>query len=190
MQTFVLLLCRIDIWANNKKQVPVNYSIFITRCLSENELYSVHWETVNTCSQYLISFSLTIEMADCDGGGVKLFNLSRKIYQNIGIFPLEPNQNRRFINLKKWFLVFCHVQMLITPAAYLVLEANSLIECGMIFFNCSSVALSILVYLTMIWQMRSILSFIENCELFIGRSKYHHIGRCMFGSTTETLDLL
>lgn len=113
-------------------------------------------------------------MADRDKVEIKLFRFVQKVYQNIGIFPLKSNQSRRrrfSINLRKWLLIFCHAQLFITSAAYLLLEANSNIEYGMTFFICSTVALSMFVYSILVWQMRNILNFIENCEQFMGKSE-------------------
>lgn len=106
-----------------------------------------------------------------DGDGtIKLFQFFQKTYQDIGILPPQSNPYRS-INLKKWFILFGHAKCIITSAGYLVFEANSMIEYGMVFYICVSTVLTITFYLTLLWKMETILSFIENCERFVAKSK-------------------
>lgn len=104
------------------------------------------------------------------GGGdgtVELFRFIQKTYQDIGIIPPRPNENHCSFNAKKWYFLFCLAQFFISAAAYLLFEANSIIEYGMVFYTCSTTVFSSVVYLILIWQRENILDFIANCEGFI-----------------------
>lgn len=106
------------------------------------------------------------------GGTIELFSFIQKVYQDIGIFPPKSNQSpKSHINLKNWFILFCLVQFFISTAAFLF-HANSMIEYGMVFFACTTTVLSITVYLIIVWQMKNILKYIENCERFVEKSEY------------------
>lgn len=91
----------------------------------------------------MVSLSLTINMS---GSGridtIKLFKTTQKAYHDIGILPPKSNQNRSVINSKNWFIIFSHAQFFITSAAYLMFEANSIIEFEMVSFTCSSILAS------------------------------------------------
>lgn len=112
-------------------------------------------------------------MAGCDT--IKLFKFVQKIYQFIGISPSkfkERSRRGRIINAKNWFIIGCHVQYFLSTVAYLLFEANSMIEYGMVFYTCTTVPLSLVLYLILIWTMESFSNYIENCERFIEKSEY------------------
>lgn len=98
---------------------------------------------------------------------IKLFTFNRNIFKNIGIPPPESDTT----NSKKWFFIFCQAQLFVLSAAFLVFEESSMIEFGLAFFTCTTVALCFTAYLIQIWQMQNILNHIENCKQFIEKSE-------------------
>lgn len=123
---------------------------------------------------FLISISLssTIDMAGETVPKTELFKFTQKFFQDIGIDPPPSNQTHSRITSKNWIFLSPLVQFLISSAAYLLIEANSIIEYGIVFSNCLSAAICIILYLILIWRMNFFLSYIENCEQFIANSKY------------------
>lgn len=120
---------------------------------------------------FLISFSLTCNVTRAFGGEMKLFKFVQNTCQSIGILSFELNPNRSPINWKHDFFHFCEVQFFVSSAAFLLFEANSMIDYGMASFNCLTILLCIILYLILFWQMNNILNFIDNCERFIGKRK-------------------
>lgn len=56
--------------------------------------------------------------------------------------------------------------------AFLVYDAKSMGECGIIFFFSIGVAEGLAAYFITLWKMDDILLFIKNCEEFIAKSKH------------------
>lgn len=123
------------------------------------QLHRWHFRLIN----WLVYRSAAI-MASCDK--IELFKFVRKTYQDIGIFPPESNPNFNSINLKNGLFSFCLIQFLISTAAYLWFEAESMIEYGIICYTCTTIIFSLAVYLIFLWQSRNILIYIENFERF------------------------
>lgn len=112
---------------------------------------------------------MTVIMA----GGVKiqLFKFIQNTYQAIGIYPPESNQNRNLNNWKKWFNLFCLAQFFITSASYVLFEAKTMIEYGMVFFTCATVVASTIIYLVLFSQLKNTSNYIGNCERFFEKSE-------------------
>lgn len=108
---------------------------------------------------------------DTSGKTVKLFKFIRKTFQFIGFHALASNQSHR-INSKIWINIFCLAQFLFSTTAFLLFDANSMMEYGMEFFTCITLIATMILYLTLVWQMGNILNYIENCEQFIGKSEF------------------
>lgn len=119
-----------------------------------------------------ISFSLSIDMASRGGGTIKLFRFIQKTYKYIGIYPPKPNDIRSPIILKNWLVLLCEAQFFISSIAFLMFEANSMIEFGMASFMSATVLLCSVLYLVLFWEMKNILDFIGNCERFIEKSEF------------------
>lgn len=106
-------------------------------------------------------------------GTIKLFKFTQKTYEVIGAPLPKSNQNRScIINSKKCFYLLSLAQFFISSAAYLLFEANSMIEYGMVFFTCLTVIVALIQYLIFLWEMKNILNFIKNCERFAAKSEY------------------
>lgn len=103
---------------------------------------------------------------------IKLFSFIQKTYHDTGINPPTCNQNRSSINSKNWIILCCLTLILLPSTAYLLLEANSLIEYGMAFFICVTVIGLFIVYLIPLWESKTIFNFIENSEQFIEKSEF------------------
>lgn len=116
-----------------------------------------------------------MNMAAAVGVKIHLFKFTQKAYQDIGIIPFQTNQKRSFVNSKNLFFLYLFAVSIASSAAYLLFEACSIIEYGMVFFTCTTVVLIFIEYLIILWQMENILSYIENCERFIEKSGYQDI---------------
>lgn len=102
---------------------------------------------------------------------IKLFGFIKKTYENIGIFRPQLSQNNKLINFKTGLILVGEAQFFTSAVAYLLFEANSIVEYGMVFFTCTSTCLSITKYLLLSWQMTNIFNYIGNCEQFIEKSE-------------------
>lgn len=115
-------------------------------------------------------------MAVDSGDKIKLFKFIQKTYHGIGIFSPKSNQIPSSINSKNWLNLFCHMEFLISSIAYLLFEANSMIEYGLAFYICTTVLTSLIFYLIPLGESENILNFIQNCEQFINdKSEYKHL---------------
>lgn len=118
----------------------------------------------------LVSSSLTIKMVG--RGKIHLFKFTQQTCQLIGIFPFKSKLKSKFhSNAKYCSFLFCLTMSFISSAVYLLFEANSIIEYGITSFSCVTIVLSFIAYLIFLLQTKHILSYIENCERFIGKSK-------------------
>lgn len=113
----------------------------------------------------LISSPLIINMARRIT--IKLFKITQQICRNIGIFPPESNQNRTLTRFNYWAILLSLVQLFISSAAYLMLEANSLMEYGIVFYSCTTLGFCFFLYLVFIWQVEIISKYIRDFEKFI-----------------------
>lgn len=107
------------------------------------------------------------------GGGdkIELFKFIKTIFQHIGLVSSQSKPIRRSFNWKNWFFLIGNAQFFISSAAYLLLEANSLLEYGRVFCNCTLVIAATAFYFLLLWQLDNILIYIRNCEGFIEKSK-------------------
>lgn len=121
----------------------------------------------------LFSLSLTLAMAAGNDGSrtIELFKFIQKTYQDIGIYRPQSDRTRIPVNSKNWFLIFSYAEFFISSAAYLLFEANSMIEYEMTSFICLTVLLCVSLCLISFWQMRNVFHFIGNCERFIKQSE-------------------
>lgn len=106
------------------------------------------------------------------GDKIELFKFIKKTYRRIGIDPL---QKRRRTNAKNCFMIYSLAISFVSPAVYLLLEANSMFDYGITVFSCSTEALSFTTYLILFWQAKNFSHFIENYERFIETSEYEAI---------------
>lgn len=102
---------------------------------------------------------------------VKLFNFLQKYYRTVGIHSPQSNQIRCPFNWKNVFFVICLVKSISTTTAYLLFQAETIIDIGISIFFLACLILGLTLYLIPIWQMGNITEFIESCETFIATSK-------------------
>lgn len=117
--------------------------------------------------RYTISLLLTANMA----GTIKLFSFDRKYYHIFGIYPPQSSQNGPSFNSRNWIFVFSHALLFFPSAGFFVHDAESMLEYGISFLAASIAVAAMIVYLSMIRQMKNIWPFIENCERFIKKSE-------------------
>lgn len=115
----------------------------------------------------IISYSAAIMASS-----IRLFQFNQKFHRFIGIYSSHPNQEQYSLNLKNFICFIVLTQYGLTVGAYLVLEANSIVDYAFAFIGLISIAYCMLIYVLFIWQLENTLKFIENCERFIAKSKY------------------
>lgn len=113
-------------------------------------------------------FSLSATMAE----QIKLLKLTQKMYQDMGIYPPQSNQNRRSINWRNIFMLVSFIQLLISSFAFLIDEADSIVDAGTSFYVAITELCCIVYYLINMWKIPKILKLIEHYENFIEKSKF------------------
>lgn len=104
---------------------------------------------------------------------IKLFQFVRKFDQIFG-HPCQLNQKKQCSSnssAKTIFVISC-AQYMFATFAFLVFEAETMFDYGFVFFALVTIANSFAVYLIFVWQSENTLILIENCERFIGKSKF------------------
>lgn len=106
-------------------------------------------------------------------GPIKLFQFFQKFNQWIGIDASQPNQKSNIATiLNRSIFVLCSAQLMFSIAAFIVIEASSMFEFGLLVCMYLCAIVPIVIYLIFIWQYQNILEYIGNCENFIRKSKY------------------
>lgn len=109
-------------------------------------------------------------------GSVKLFQFFQQIHQLIGFSPQShPIQKYQetILYLIKTFLLLCCAQLILATAAFLALESQSILDFALAFYVLISLINGMVIYSVFIWESENTFEFIENCEGFIGKSKYY-----------------
>lgn len=114
-----------------------------------------------------ISLVSTVEMAE----SIKLFQFLQKFHQIIGIYPHQSNQKQRSTNWTKIVFLISFTEFLFTTIAFLLFEAKSMFDYGLVFYLLVSLINDSATYLILIWQSKNTLKFIENCVGFIEKSE-------------------
>lgn len=102
---------------------------------------------------------------------IKFLQFFQKFHRILGIYPSQQNQKPRSINSINVILLIFFVQMILTTAAFLLFEANSILDYGFASFMLSTLIMSIVNYSIFIWQAENTFKFIGHCEGFIEKSK-------------------
>lgn len=114
------------------------------------------------------SITLHLNMA---GRSIKLFQFNQKYCKTIGIQLPETNRKGCKYNWINLGFFICSIEFFITSSAYLLYDANSMAEYGIVFFVLTTVIECMVAYLISILKVKEISEFIENCEDFIEKSK-------------------
>lgn len=83
-------------------------------------------------------------------GSIQLFQFVQRFHQTIGIYPCQSNQKQHPINWTQAIFSICSAQSMLTTAAFLVFEAKSMFECGLVFFILITMINAIVIYLIFI----------------------------------------
>lgn len=102
---------------------------------------------------------------------LKLLQFTQKVYQEMGIYPSQSNQNWHSINWRNTFTLFSFVQLFIFSGAFLIFEAETVIDAGQSFYTTDTVLWSTIFYLIQWWKMSKILKLIEGFGNFIEKSE-------------------
>lgn len=105
------------------------------------------------------------------GGSIKLFQFTQNYCKAIGIRAQRSNRNCGTLNSKNWIFVVCSTQYGIATVAYLLYDAKSMCDYGVIFYTVFSIVLGFLTYFATVWKRKDIQQFTENCEAFIEKRK-------------------
>lgn len=102
---------------------------------------------------------------------LKLLHFTQEVYQDMGIYPRQSNLNWHSINWRIIFMLVSFIQMFIFSLAFLIFEADNIIDVGTAFYTVNSEFCCIVYYLVLMYKMPKILTLIENFEKFIKNSK-------------------
>lgn len=102
---------------------------------------------------------------------IKLFSFNRNHLRLIGIHPDRFDLDGSTFHIRNWIFIINCLAFSLPPAAFFSFEAKSMLEYGFSFFTASVGFFMICIYVAMVGQMKNTLTFIENCEGFIGKSK-------------------
>lgn len=104
-------------------------------------------------------------------GRLKLLQFTQKTYSNIGIYPSQSNQNGLPINWFNIFMMLSFIPMATFSLAFLLFEADDIVDAGLSFFAVNSEIFCAIYYLINMWKMPKILKLIESFERFIESSE-------------------
>lgn len=104
-------------------------------------------------------------------GSIKLFEFNQKHYRAIGIYPTQSNQKHSSFNSKNSIFLFCFIQFCISMTAFIIFEANNMLDYAIASFGLVTTTIIMAIYLLTLWQKENTVKFIENCEAFIEKSK-------------------
>lgn len=104
-------------------------------------------------------------------GSIKLFQSNLKYYYVIGIYSHASNANSHSINSRNKIFLVIYLLYILSSGAFLFFEAQTLLEFGISFFATISGIFQMAIYLHIVWHMKNLWEFIENCEGFIEKSK-------------------
>lgn len=105
------------------------------------------------------------------GRSINLFQFNQKFCEIIGVKLPEANPNGHIFNLINLGVVISLTVFIMPTAAYLLYDANSMAEYGIVFYILICGIEGMVVYFITIWEIDEILEFIENCEEFIEKSE-------------------
>lgn len=103
-------------------------------------------------------------------GKTKLFHSLRQLYQMLGIYSSETNQNFLF-NWKIVFIASSMILFFIGSFAFFLWEAETVDDYGSSFYTSISQLCTTNYYLILVWRMPAILELFKNFEDFIESSK-------------------
>lgn len=102
---------------------------------------------------------------------MELCHSVRKCFENLGIVPIQSNQNSSF-NSKNLFVLMCLLQMFLSSLAYLLFEAKSIGKLADSFYMILTSLACAIFFSICIWKIANILQLIREFEQFIGKSKF------------------
>lgn len=101
---------------------------------------------------------------------MKLFEIVRKLFNILGIFPCQENINRTF-HMKNVAILLYQIIVITTTGSYLVFRAESIYECGELVFVCMSHFICLYGRMTVTLNMSTMYSLIEEFEKFMQTRK-------------------
>lgn len=97
---------------------------------------------------------------------MKLFQQVRKIFQVLGIHPIQHGENTR-INVRNMLIAGSMGSGGVLTAAYCLFQAKTVKEYGDSFYAAVTDFLTTMYFLTLFWKMEKLVKLIEKYEEFI-----------------------
>lgn len=102
---------------------------------------------------------------------IKLFQFNQNFLQTVGIKFSKSNENRSKFEPMQLFLYGSLILLSMTSLAFLLYDAKSMVEYGIIFFTLLSAKFALVVYFMFIFKAEDNLKFTAICEKFIEKSE-------------------
>lgn len=105
-------------------------------------------------------------------GGIKLFQLLRKIYQIMGYHSSQSANQNLSCNARNLLMFFSIIQFFAISICFFLFEAKSINEHADCLYICSTCGVCATYVLTHLCEFEDILQLIDSFEKFIEKSKW------------------
>lgn len=147
------------------------YSIFVCFSCTMYVTKSIHTWFQNQDQKCSTSFFISplwfVMMVET----LQLFQLVRKLFGMVGIYPPQSHQTMLF-NWRNSTFLFCTIAMSIASIAFLLFKAGSAQEFGASFYTTMTELANIFGFLSIVFEMRNIFGIIGKIEGIIEKSKF------------------
>lgn len=107
------------------------------------------------------------------GSKMILFQLVRKYFKRMGIYLQRPNQRNSSINCITFIYFTAFAQAIISSAAFILFEAETVVEYGFTFYVLTIACVASAAISIVHWNVGNIIAFVESFEAFIEKSKFN-----------------
>lgn len=90
----------------------------------------------------------------------------------VGICPPQNQNERLSFNMRNVCILFCYAQVCFPVLAFFLFKANTVVDYGSSFFTFITMFAVAVWFLVIMWQIKNILSLIDDFDQFIENSKY------------------
>lgn len=105
-------------------------------------------------------------------GRLKLLQFTQVVYEHIGIRSSQSNQHSRSINWRSVFMLYPPIQMTVCSLAFLLFEADNIVDAGTAFYVVDTEICCTFYYLALMWKKLKIQKLIDNFEKFVEKSEF------------------
>lgn len=103
-----------------------------------------------------------------------LFQLVRKYYHLLGVYPTQLNPNGLF-NLRNFCVLLITSALFASTISSFMLQSTTIMDYAESFYMFSTVFAQVIGFLATIWKAEIIFTFINELEEFIQMSKFNRI---------------